>query len=105
MLTVPLVATVSTTRHPVLHTKQRIKSLFDFKISAKKTKMPRGTIAFTYQETERLIELVRQNACLFDPTLPGYRDAQLVSNSWSSIAKALGREEFDGKFVFRLFLL
>ena len=67
--------------------------------------MPRGAIVFTSQETERLIDLVCSNVCLFDPTLPGYRDAQLVSNTWSSIDKALWRQDFDGNFVFRLFLL
>lgn len=58
--------------------------------------MPRRAIVFASDETERLIELVRRNACLFDLMLPGYQ-AQLVSKTWSLIAQVLRREEFDGK--------
>ena len=39
---------------------------------------------------ELLIELViRQNPCLYDPTLSSHKDAVIVENVWKSISKQL----------------
>ena len=58
--------------------------------------MPRGANHYTDAETEQLIEMVREHPCLYDPKLPTYRDAQLVANTWQSIADILARDGFDG---------
>ena len=59
--------------------------------------MPRGVRAVTKEEKEKLIELVRQNASLYDVRMPEYKDAQQSQNIWDSISRAMAREDFDGE--------
>jgi hypothetical protein len=49
---------------------------------------------------ERLVELVRQNPCLYDVTMSDYKDSQMAQNIWDSISVALGKPNMDGKNAF-----
>ena len=49
------------------------------------------------EDTEKLIELVRQHPLLYDASCPEHKDAQRMRNVWQSIANVMGREKMGGK--------
>lgn len=53
----------------------------------------------TTEMLEKLVELVRQNPVLYDPKLPGHKDAVRLSNIWKSIATAMEDPEMTGTYV------
>ena len=59
--------------------------------------MPRGR-TISDDVIEKLIELVRENPCIFDQSLPEYRDALFIKNVWDSIAEKLDYNDYEGKF-------
>ena len=52
--------------------------------------MPRA-VKLSPLESEKLIELVRTNSVLYDVTSSDHRDAQLIHNTWASIADSMGK--------------
>ena len=58
--------------------------------------MPKSKISTG--KTEELIELVREHPHLYNPRLPEHRDAQLIENTWGSIAEVLALEKCGGKY-------
>ena len=59
--------------------------------------MPKSKISTG--KTEQLIELVRENLYLYNPMVTEHSDAQLIHNTWGSIAEVglLAVEKFCGK--------
>jgi len=43
----------------------------------------------TREQTEQLIELVRQNTALYDPTSRCHKDAIMLANIWKTIAREM----------------
>lgn len=51
--------------------------------------------AFSDEDCEKLIELIRQHPSIYDPKLDSYRDENLKDNIWINIA---GKINKTGKF-------
>ena len=51
----------------------------------------------TYEETERLINRIRENPSLYDQTKKEYYDRGLVNNLYTQIASKINIEGFTGK--------
>ena len=58
------------------------------------TTMPKSKISTG--KTEQLIELVREHTHLYNPRLPEHMDAQLIHNTWGSIAEILAVHKLCG---------
>lgn len=54
-------------------------------------------VALCLAQEERLSETVKQFTCLYDKTTVGYREKDVVSNAWKSVADQLDFAE-NGKF-------
>ena len=48
---------------------------------------------------ERLIDLVRDNECLYNASVAEYRDLHRTNNVWKSIGDELSFEDYSGKLV------
>ena len=48
-------------------------------------------------EIEKLVQLVRKNAFLYDPTRSDHKDAIKAENAWKSIAEKMGKPDTVGK--------
>ncbi len=51
-------------------------------------------------KTEQLIDLDRKHSHLYNPRLPGHRDAQLINNTWGGMAEVLAVEKVGSTAVF-----
>ena len=51
----------------------------------------------TYEETERLINLIRENPSLYDQTKKEYHDRVLINNLYTQIATKMNIEGLTGK--------
>ena len=54
-------------------------------------------LVLTTEETEKLIDLVRENPGLYDQGLPEYKDAIYQRNCWVKLATQLGYDASYGK--------
>ncbi|KAH9488226.1 actin depolymerizing factor, cofilin [Bulinus truncatus] len=58
--------------------------------------MGRCKYPLSRQENEKLIELVRQNHALYDPTYQDHKDVAYLHNIWATIAVDMGKPNMDG---------
>ena len=63
-----------------------------------KTKKPK--IKLSFEQTEKLINLVREHQCLYDQASNGYRDKILTGNIFKKIARKMEIPNFKGKQEF-----
>lgn len=63
--------------------------------------MPRTEHVVSADDTDKLIELVKQHPLLYDPTSAEHKDAQKMFNTWASIAAIMDREKMTGMLHFK----
>lgn len=54
--------------------------------------------AASHAEIEKLLSLVQENPCIFDPTNIDHKDGEMLTYIWTSITGIMAREDMDGKF-------
>ena len=52
--------------------------------------MPRQSLSD--YETEQFLHLVEQHSLVYNPKHASYKDQEVVSNAWTTIANEMGRE-------------
>jgi len=51
-------------------------------------------------ETEKLIEMVRQDPCIYDPREQNHKDSAYSANFWASVARGFDKPGFEGMYSF-----
>ena len=58
---------------------------------------PSKMATLSYEEVERLAELVRKNRFLYDPSRDDHKDHYKAENAWKSIAELMDKVGLDGE--------
>ncbi|XP_049838150.1 protein arginine N-methyltransferase 1 isoform X2 [Schistocerca gregaria] len=57
--------------------------------------MSEGKVLFTVVEDEKLVEMVSKFSCIYDVSLPVYKDQTVKDNAWTERAEYVERTNFD----------